>query len=113
MFYVVGDHRLADRIAICNSEAQASALIETLPNYEDGRYYIDPCNQVVNLPDPKETRDQIRRIVSSLSSIQNTSHGYLRGQNQRCRNEMHLIKGDADEARRLIRELAQHLNIEY
>jgi hypothetical protein len=49
-FWVVGVTETCTRLAIASSHDQASEYIATLPDYEDGRYYIDgPVYGVVEL----------------------------------------------------------------
>lgn len=52
MFFIVGETATCKRLAICRNEAEASKHIETLPNYLDGRYYIDACTETVVLDHP-------------------------------------------------------------
>lgn len=54
MFYIVGltmDPKTDQprRLAVCVSAEAAARHIETLPDYEDGRYYIDGCRETVVL----------------------------------------------------------------
>jgi hypothetical protein len=43
-FWVVGVTEGPKRLAICQTQEQAEQYVGTLPNAEDGRYYIDgPC----------------------------------------------------------------------
>lgn len=49
-FWVVGVTEECKRLAICATQEQAEQYVGTLPNAEDGRYYIDgPCTEPIHL----------------------------------------------------------------
>lgn len=50
-FVIVGLVDPPTRIAICASLGDAEKLVGTLPDAEDGRYYIDVCTEPVMLVD--------------------------------------------------------------
>lgn len=63
MFYIVGvNSDPPKRLAVCANEDDAAEYISSLPFPEDGIYYIDECDQTVeiaelsldDLPDPSE-----------------------------------------------------------
>lgn len=54
MFYIVGitsdpSTGQPKRLAVCDTADEASDYIGTLPDHEDGRYYIDACAATVVL----------------------------------------------------------------
>jgi hypothetical protein len=50
--FIVGLTEGPQRLAVCASQEQAEEYIGTLPNAEDGRYYIDgPCTEPITLPE--------------------------------------------------------------
>lgn len=53
-FAIVGLVDPPTRIAVCVSEEAAAEFIETLPGYEDGRYYIDVCTDTVLLREEEQ-----------------------------------------------------------
>ena len=50
--FIVGLTEGPVRLAVCATQEQAEQYIGTLPNHEDGRYYIDgPCTEPITLND--------------------------------------------------------------
>jgi len=53
--FIVGLTEGPKRLAVCATQEQAEEYIGTLPNAEDGRYYIDgPCTEPITLSELTE-----------------------------------------------------------
>ena len=68
MFYIVGETEGPKRLAVCTTEEQASEYIGTLPDHEDGRYYIDGCDDLVELVRDPPTKGDVKAAMDVLKA---------------------------------------------
>lgn len=59
------------------------------------------------------TVNLLRELISSNAQVQHISHSYILSGKVRCKSDMEAIKENADKTRKGIRDLAQHLGVEY
>lgn len=76
MFYIVGITKTCERLAVCVSEKQASKFIETLPDHEQGIYYIDDCRDTVTLDEQKLHRALELSVCYSPGAIRDSVDSY-------------------------------------
>jgi hypothetical protein len=100
---------------IARQEAVEKAIQSDNPE-EMSKHFIADESDILDYKGAEhllQTQKLIREVIYAIAGVQNVSHAYLEGGRMSVRPEMETIKSDADLARKKIRELAQHIGIEY